>query len=590
MKRMNLPLMSKWLASAALLVGSLTASALAQSPNHGIAEPAQGQNPPPVRVGGVVITGIPEDWSDHHIVFSDPGTEQEAIWNGRHAEWQRIVNNPRYVIQQMRKNRPVRGPAAADAEARSKSTAAVATPLNEGAWAVSLNGPGLAAGHYPAKYGLSTTAAADCRDFVVFPTGAPGSGGGTTPTAGQATIVAFYNLYVGGCNTPNPVAYWAYNTGGTASLSPVLSLDGEQVAYVQTVSGAPQLVLLKTAACSNCSVQLPITPTHETSAAAYRTCLAPCYYQIGIGGTDANEAPFYRYDNDTLYATNDQGQVAVVSPAFNGIPAQPFGPLNLNAQPVSSPVYDFASGLLFVKTAAGTIESVFARANPPSAIPSSQLECNGQGSRDAPTVDSSLGLLYAFIGYGCDATHDSFINRFVTSTFASASPGPGTGTAFNFGNGTNNPSTTVGTHGAFDISYLTGGSGNLYSCVNGIVYRLPNPAGGSSVVAMFATLTGSNTPNSTAVCSPVTSFQDASGVDRLFVSVQANGSASGCSGSCVFSITLPGGALAGATATGGTSGIIVDTSSTHIAGTQQLYFTTRSSPSSATQLSQSGLH
>jgi hypothetical protein len=107
---------------------------------------------------------------------------------------------------------------------------------------------------------------------------------------------------------------------------------------------------------------------------------------------------------------------------------------------------------------------------------------------------------------------------------------------------------------------------------------------------MFATLTGSNTPNSTAVCSPVTSFQDASGVDRLFVSVQANGSASGCSGSCVFSITLPGGALAGATATGGTSGIIVDTSSTHIAGTQQIYFTTRSSPSSATQLSQSGLH
>src|SRR5215467_4103016 len=121
MKRMNLPLMSKLhLSGAALLVGWLTASALAQNSNHGVEERAQGQTPPPVRVGRAVITGIPEDWSDRQVVFSDPGTEQDAIWNGRHAQWQRIVNNPRYVIQQMKKNALVQGPAAADVEARSK--------------------------------------------------------------------------------------------------------------------------------------------------------------------------------------------------------------------------------------------------------------------------------------------------------------------------------------------------------------------------------------------------------------------------------------------------------------------------------------
>ena len=601
MKRMNLPLMSKRLAGAALLVGWLTASALAQSPNHGIAEPAQVQNPPPVRVGGVVITGIPEDWSDRHVVFSDPGTEQEAIWNGRHAQWQRIVNNPRYVMQQMRKNLPVRGPAAADVEARSKSTPGGSTPLNEGAWAVSLNGPGLAAGHYPAKYSLSTTAAAGCRDFVVFPTGAPGSGGGTTPTTGQATIVAFYNLYVGGCPTGgNPVAYWAYNTGGTANLSPVLSEDGRQVAFIQSVAGSPRLVLLKVAACTGCSVTQPITPTLAASAAAYSTCLAPCYYQVSIGGNDGNEAPFYRYDNDTLYVTNDQGQAEIISSAFKGIPAVT-GPVNIGAQPVTSPVYDFATGRLFVKTGGGTLVGVLAQVNGSDARASSQLECNPNGFRDAPVVDSSLGLIYAFIGYGCDASHNSFINRFVTSSFNSASPGPGTGTAFSLANGgANNPSTTIGTHDAFDNTYLRGGAGNLYGCVNGVVYRLSNPAGisggGTTAVTTFVTLSGSGA-NSTAVCSPVTSFQDASGVDRIFVSVQANGNAGGCTtGSCVFSITIPGGTIlgrpvvGGTGATGGTSGIIVDNSSTSLTGTQQIYFTTLGGTSNATQLSQSGLN
>jgi len=597
MKRMNLPLMNKLrLACATVLVGWLAASALAQSSNRGIAERARGQNPPAVRVGGVVITGILEDWSDRHVVFSDPGTEQEAIWNGRHAQWQRIVNNPRYVMQQMRKNRPVRGPAAEDVEARSKSTTGGATPLNEGAWTVSLNGPGLAAGQYPAKYGLATTTAARCQDFVVFPTGAPGSGGGTTPTTGQATIVAFYNLYVGGCPTGggNPVAYWAYNTGGTANLSPVLSIDGRQVAFVQTVAGAPQLVLLKVAACSGCSVTQPITPMLAASAAAYNTCAAPCYYQIPIGGTDTNEAPFYRYDNDTLYFTNDQGQGGIVNPAFNGVPAV-IGPMNFGAQPVSSPVYDFATGLLFVMTGVGTLDAIFAQMNPPSAIRSSQIECNTTVFRDAPTVDSSLGLIYIFIGYGCDAAHNSSVNRFPTSSFTSASPGPGVGTPFSYENGgANNPNSTVGDHGAFDNSYLMGGSGNLYDCVNGVIYQLSNPAGisggGATAVTTFATLTASGNADPTAVCSPVTSFEDASGVDRLFVSVEANGSGGGCTGSCVFSITLPGGALVGATATGGTSGIIVDTSATNLPGTQQIYFTTLTSSSSATQLSQSGLN
>ena len=57
--------------------------------------------------------GIPEDWSHHHLVFSNPGTEEDAIANGTHDRWLNIVNDPRYIIQQL-KRRAAPGPAAMD--------------------------------------------------------------------------------------------------------------------------------------------------------------------------------------------------------------------------------------------------------------------------------------------------------------------------------------------------------------------------------------------------------------------------------------------------------------------------------------------
>src|ERR1017187_2800904 len=48
--------------------------------------------------------GVPEDWSHHHLVFSNPGTEEEAIANGTHDRWLNIVNDPRYILQQMKRS------------------------------------------------------------------------------------------------------------------------------------------------------------------------------------------------------------------------------------------------------------------------------------------------------------------------------------------------------------------------------------------------------------------------------------------------------------------------------------------------------
>ena len=60
----------------------------------------------------------------------------------------------------------------------------------------------------------------------------------------QGDIVAFTNLY-SGCGGQVPGDYWSYNTGGQVLTSPVISLDGTQVAFTQTNGTVAGLVLLR---------------------------------------------------------------------------------------------------------------------------------------------------------------------------------------------------------------------------------------------------------------------------------------------------------------------------------------------------------
>ncbi len=44
-----------------------------------------------------------DDWSHHHLVFSNPGTREDAIKNGKLAEWKAITSSPHYQMQQARR-------------------------------------------------------------------------------------------------------------------------------------------------------------------------------------------------------------------------------------------------------------------------------------------------------------------------------------------------------------------------------------------------------------------------------------------------------------------------------------------------------
>ncbi len=129
-----------------------------------------------------------------------------------------------------------------------------------------------------------------------------------------------------------PSVYWAYNIGGgTVTTSPVLSLDGTQVAFVQLGSGSsgPEypstLVLLKWAASSSETVGSPMTLTRVLRS-SYPGCTAPCMTTIPLrnsGGTaekDSNSSIFYDYAQDTAYVGDDAGWLHKFNPVFNGEP------------------------------------------------------------------------------------------------------------------------------------------------------------------------------------------------------------------------------------------------------------------------------
>src|SRR6266481_4743988 len=298
------------------------------------------------------------DWSHHHLVYSQqPGTDLASA----------LRHEPRYWQQWLRRNEmqsPTLDPQTSD----SPTTDSAATnPFPENAapslttprkrfkrdWAKSL-GPGatVGAGQYPAKFSFGATSASCAGDpqpdFVAFNTSVPGS-------STQASIVAFDNLY-SGCTGTVPTTYWAYNTGGTVLTSTILSLDGSQLAFVQSSAGHAQLVLLKWQASTTATSTSP-GPINMVSASQYPTCTVPCMTTLAFSGgaNDTNSSPFYDFANDALYVGDNGGVLHKFHPVFgSGTPVEVGSPwpvvLGSGANKLDSPVLDSVTGRVFVGT------------------------------------------------------------------------------------------------------------------------------------------------------------------------------------------------------------------------------------------------
>jgi len=417
---------------------------------------AFGQDAPSISVGNVQIKGLPEDWSHHHLVFSNAGTEEDAIRNNHYDEWLKIVSEPRYILQQLKRKAIAQGPSAEDvkwiqdlsAAARGETTQStvVTTPragLKPGAvarparpkltkdWSMSLGvSGGLNPGQYPAKYSFYTTTAS-CSDYVVYPTGL-----GSSST--QATIVAYNNLYGGGncTSAAGPPIYWAYNTSigssaATADLSPVLSPDGSQVAFVQSnASNQASLVILKmgpnatgrtvTGSLSTSSPQVTITSGTLSSTdvgAQISGTNIPAGDTIAsvLSSTTANlaTAPTAAHASETLTISAETVALPAVPPLATSAAlyhtctapcmyAMTFSGTTTPNDTNSAPFYDYATDVLYVGDNSGSLHkftNVFGGS--PAEITGGgastgwpQLMASGAGTLTSPVLDPVSGNVF----------------------------------------------------------------------------------------------------------------------------------------------------------------------------------------------------
>ena len=328
------------------------------------------------------------------------------------------------------------------------------------------------------------------------------------------------------------------------------------------------------------------------------------------------------------YCQNSTGTV----PTCGAVDATLTYPYQAAVTPLSSPVYDQGSGRVFVfstfctatvtapcQTNSGGFSSggsgarlhalcdavvagSCASLGPTSNFPSGSLGpgggCSGSTTgngvnmiTDAPMVDGTTETVYVVVAQ--DGKGNSALYQF-PATFAAKACG---------NNGMTNEEVTLGTgsttgerifDGDVDNAFISGGAGHMYICGNAggnaTLYQIALPATGV-IPNPTTAVVGPALTTAAAACGPVTEFDNpgGTGTEYLFVSVAASAittgtvvhcpAANGCLLSYIIGSTPAPPAWSATfartsaiTAAGGTSGIIIDNSST-VGGASQIYFT-----------------
>ena len=458
----------------------------------------------------------------------------------------RLQQDSRFEQQLYRRGQPLRLPAAR-AESGGVGSPQLRFPfrpaVSKGLWDESLGaGATVGALNFPAKFSFNSAvancASATTPDFVVYSTGLTGSGT-------QASLIAYDNLYTG-CGGPVPQVYWAYNTGGQILTSPVLSLDGTQLAFVQTAGGIGSVVLLKWAASGSETVGGPGVPT-SVAAASYAMCVAPCMTSLILQDTshvptnDITSSVFYDYSGDTIWVGDSRNWLHRFSPVFaaGSTPVEVGSPWPVQLFPtdataLASPVYDHGSGNIFVGDAGGYFYSV--SSSTAAVTKSSQLD-HGTGIVAGPLVDSTAEVAYVFSSNdgstNCADGPCAGVYRFAAGFTAGS-----VGAEAVVGASAATPSPLY--EGALDSAYenSTTAAGNLYVCGgtggDPTLYQVQITSG----AVMSTVVTGPVLTTAATACSPVTDVLNSNATGGLtefiFASAQASGTSSACAaGGCI---------------------------------------------------------
>jgi hypothetical protein len=403
---------------------------------------------PGQRINTHVRTSKISDWSTRHVVYPQSGTSRaiDAVRNDPRSamRWREVEQR-----QMAARVSAFQTPSALSLRSllalRGRGRGRVPTfPTRQTVgfhpdWNISLGNGSTAPGMFPAKYQFDVTATASCaNDFAVFPVNA-GS------TNGQPNIVAFNNLYsgtgpTGFCSSrtspgktdtkSSPTVLWSYNihainpagTGGAVTTSPVLSLDGTKVAFVESAAGNAahfHVLAWKTADGQSNNLQtvsggLEIISFASSAPAAGSGLVTDLQLGTLATGTDTLSSPFIDYANDVAYVGNDIGTLYRIKNVFCTLAACGTALPSLDTSwgsggavatgctgQLTAPVQDFPSSTIYVGCPDGKVYAFG-----PTGVPianSPLVVGNGSATgdiADPPIVDALNGFIYIITGTG----------------------------------------------------------------------------------------------------------------------------------------------------------------------------------------------
>ena len=455
---------------------------------------------------------------------------------------------------------------------------------------------GLPLAESPAKYSFNINGTPSCtNDFVVYTIAA-------TPSATQANIIAFNNLYTGTSSSSCPIAnqspvttdltqptvMWAYAAGSDGSaLSPVLSLSGTQVSFIEsgtqnTDSNPAYFDVLTPTAGQGTSATTPSVLAAGSSLSRLNftdSGIAGC----GTGATDSNSSAYIDYGNNVAYVGADNGILYRITNVFNGTPAVQYC-ITVNANKLlTSPVYDQVSNEVFVSD--GT--SLYAYTPGASSFTKvnsiALASTTGDSIILSPIVDSTNGYVYIFGSADPTNAHSivSQVNTALTSQ-VTADIGPAAHYYIFDGDFSNAYFATGPSAGLLYVCGTQTAANNKPS-----LYALSFNSSGvmNTTPAMSNNVNINGATNPAGYCSPLLEFYNGT-TDLLYVGTGLLGATTGANLVTEWSIT------AGITATttpastatnewGGTSAFTVDNVSTEDQASS-IYFGTLAAASSGT--------
>ncbi len=372
------------------------------------------------------------DWTTRHVIYSQTGTsaaleaartDPRALFRWREVEQRESEQRQWRSFARFGRRPPRRFPVRLSVDMQRD-------------WSISLGTAGTANAMYPAKFTFDVTVAPSCaNDFVVFPVNAAGG-------AAQANIVAFNNLYSGNAGAigicdgrPNPPAgdtdtktsatvMWAYNVhaiaNGAVPTSPVLSLDGSKVVFVESAAGGQahfHVLAWKSNDGKGTNFQSTASPVTISAfsatapAAGSGTATDQVLTTLLATGSDTLSSPYVDYADDVAYVGNDKGFVFRIKNVFCttaacGTAAPSLdttwgtqGAVSVCGGQLTAPVLDFYNNNVYVGCSDGKLYSISQSFAVKSLVVGDGVAAKTFGGIvDPPIVDGVNGFIYAVSG------------------------------------------------------------------------------------------------------------------------------------------------------------------------------------------------